>query len=175
VQDVIRLVDGDEKRLVELVNGTLVEKPVGLRESVVSIRLATRLSYVIDPEKLGYISGEAGMIRMLMGNVRVPDLAFFRTQDLPGGRLPREAAPIIAPALAVEILSDSNTDDEMRMKLNEYFESGIKIVWILDPELQTVRIYDAPERFRQLTREDNLDGGNLVPGFSVRVGDLFDI
>ena len=175
VQDVIRLVDGDEKRGVELVNGTLVEKPVRLRESVIASRVIRRLGNVVEPNRLGLVSGEQGMIRMLMGNVRMPDVAYFRREDLPGGQLPPKPAPQLAPALAVEVLSAGNTDEEMRIKVREYFQSGVRIVWMLDPETQTLRVYDAPERFRQLTRDDVLDGGDVLPGFACRVGELFDV
>lgn len=172
--DVIRL-SHQENRGVELVNGTLVEKPVALRESVIASRVIRRLGNVVEPQGLGLISGEQGMIRMLAGNIRMPDVAFFRREDLPGGQLPPEAAPRLAPALAVEVLSASNTDDEMRIKVREYFESGVRIVWMLDPPTETLRVYDAPDRFRQLTRDDALDGGDLLPGLSARVGELFEV
>jgi Uma2 family endonuclease len=172
--DVIRL-SHRENRGVELVNGTLVEKPVALRESVIASRVIRRLGNVVEPANLGLVSGEQGMIRMLMGNIRMPDVAFFRRDDLPGGTLPDEAAPRLAPALAVEVLSPSNTDAEMKIKLREYFENGVKVVWMLDPPTRTVRVHDAPDRFRQLAPDDALDGGDLLPGFSVRVGELFDV
>lgn len=172
LSDVIRLAH-QENRGVELVNGTLVEKPVGLRESVIASRIIRRLSNIVEPNNLGFVSGEQGMIRMLMGNIRMPDVAFFRREDLPGGQLPVEPAPQLAPALAVEVLTASNTDEEMRIKVAEYFQSGVRIVWMLDPPTQTLRVYDAPDRFRQLARDDILDGGALLPGLSVRVGDLF--
>jgi Uma2 family endonuclease len=180
VEDVIRLAEGNGKRLVELVKGTLVEKPMGLRESVIATTVSTLLNLVVRPQKLGFVSGECGMIRMLMGNVRMPDVAFFRREDLPDGQLqlPREAAPRLAPALAVEVLSAGNTDEEMRMKVAEYFESGVRVVWILDPDPQTVRVYDSPdasERFRQLTRDDSLEAGGILPGFQCRVGELFEV
>jgi len=172
---VIRLVDGNEKRAVELVNGTLVEKPVGLRESVIAGIVLSFLNEIVRPRRLGLVSGEAGMIRMLMGNVRMPDVAFFRREDLPGGKLPPEPAPRLAPALAVEVLSESNTDEEMRIKVIEYFQSGVRVVWILDPDSRTVRVYDAPDRFRQLTVGDTLEGGDLLPDFARRVGELFEM
>jgi Uma2 family endonuclease len=175
VDDVIRLVDGDENRGVELVGGTLVEKPVGFIESVIAARIIRRLGNVIEPDNLGIVSGEKGMIRMLMGNVRMPDVAFFRREDLPDGKAPTEPVPQLAPALAVEVLSKSNTDAEMRIKLREYFDSGVLAVWMLDPDAQSLRIYDAPERYRQLTRDDTLDGGEVLPDFSVRVGEFFEI
>ena len=173
VADVIRLSHA-ENRGVELVDGTLVEKPVGLRESVIASRIIRRLGNIVEPNHLGFVSGEQGMIRMLMGNIRMPDVAFFRREDLPGGKLPPEPAPRLAPALAVEVLSESNTDEEMRIKVREYFGSGVRVVWMLDPPTQTVRVYDAPDRFRQLTRDDTLDGNPVIPGFSTRVGDLFE-
>ncbi|MDB5331874.1 MAG: hypothetical protein JWP03_3025 [Phycisphaerales bacterium] len=175
VDDLVRLVEGDSKRMVELVNGTLVQKPMGLRESIIAGILITLLNNIVRPRRLGVVSGEAGMIRMLMGNVRMPDVAFFRREDLPGGELPRDPAPQLAPALAVEVLSKSNTEEEMRIKVREYFQNRIRFVWILDPDPQTLRIYDAPDRFRQLTREDTLTCEELLPGFSVRVGELFEI
>jgi hypothetical protein len=50
------------------------------------------------------------------------------------------------------------------------------VVWVLDPRNRTLRVYDAPNRFRQLTAEDALDGGEYLPGFSIRrIGDLFEI
>jgi Uma2 family endonuclease len=172
VADVIRL-SHRENRGVELVNGTLVEKPVALRESVIASNIIVLLGMYAKSGSFGLVSGEQGMIRMLMGNIRMPDVAFFRRADLPGGRLPDEAAPRLAPALAVEVLSASNTDEEMRIKVAEYFQSGVRAIWMLDPPAQTLRVYDAPDRFRQLARDDTLDGSPVPPGFSVRVADLF--
>ena len=174
VADVIRL-SHQESRGVELVDGTLVEKTVGLNESVIASNVIRMLGNYAQPDRLGLVSGDQGMIGMLMGNVWMPDVAFFRRQDLPDGRLPAEAAPCLVPALAVEVLSPSNTAEEMRLKLQEYFENGVQVAWVLDPPPQTLRVYDAPNRFRQLTRDDMLDGGDVLPGFSVRVGELFDI
>ena len=174
VVDVIYL-SHHENRGVELVAGTLVEKPGGLRESAIACVVITRLCNYAEPGRIGVVSGEQGMIRMATGNVRMPDVAFFRREDLPGGQLPSDAAPRLAPALAVEVLSPSNTEEEMRIKLREYFDSGVRVVWMLDPPTQTVRVHDAPDRFRQLTRDDTIDGGDVLPGFSTHVGELFQV
>ncbi|MDB5298128.1 MAG: hypothetical protein JWO31_4111 [Phycisphaerales bacterium] len=175
VADVVRL-SHHENRGVELIDGTLVEKTVGLRESIIAARIIRRLSNVVEPADLGFVAGEQGMIRMLMGNVRMPDVAFFRRADLPGGRIPADdPAPRLAPALAVEVLSPSNTAEEMRLKLREYFDNGVRLAWLADPPTRTVRVYDGPDAFRSLGPDDTLDGGNVLPGFSVRVGDLFDV
>lgn len=173
VDDVVRL-SHHENRGVELVDGTLVEKPVALKESVIASNVIRLVGNVVVAGELGFVSGEQGMIRMLMGNIRMPDVAFFRRQDLPGGELPPEPAPRLAPVLAVEVLSAGNTDEEMRIKLREYFHSGVRVVWMLDPPTLTLRVYDAPDRFRQLTRDDTLDGGDVLPGFSARVREFFE-
>lgn len=171
--DVIRL-SNQENRGVELVNGTLVEKPVGMTESLIASNLIRLLGNYAEAGKRGLVSGEQGMVRMLMGNVRMPDVAYFRRNDLPDGQMPRDAAPRVAPAIAVEVLSESNTDEEMRIKVREYFESGVQIVWMLDPPTKTLRVYDGPDRFRQLTAADVLEGSDLLPGFTVQIGNLFE-
>lgn len=127
IDDVIRL-SHREGCGVELVNRTLVEKPVGLRESVVAGIVLTLLNNIVRAGRLGFVSGEQGMIRMLMGNVRMPDMAFFRREDLPDGGFLAEAAPRLTPALAVEVLSPGNTDAELAIKLREYFENGVRFV-----------------------------------------------
>jgi Uma2 family endonuclease len=152
-----------------------VEKTVGLTESVIASNVICILGIYAREAKTGIVSGEQGMIRMLMGNVRMPDAAFFLRKDLPEGRLPAEAAPRLAPALAVEVLSPSNTIEEMQLKLTEYFENGVQIVWVLDPATKSVRVHDAPDRFHPFSAESVLDGGDVLPGFSVEVGEFFEV
>jgi Uma2 family endonuclease len=172
--DVIRL-SHHENRGAELIDGTLVEKPVGFLESLIASRIIMLLGNYANAKKAGVVAGEQGMIRMLMGNIRMPDVAFFRYEDFPGGRVPLEPAPRVAPRLAVEVLSPTNTAEEMRIKIGEYYDSGVRIVWTLDPPTRTLRVYDAPDRFRQLAGDDILDGGETLPGFSVKVSELFDV
>ena len=165
-----------EKRLCELIDGTLVEKPVGYLESLIAGWLITELNNFIGSRNLGYVSGEAGMMRMSSGRVRLPDVAFVSINDLPDGKLPNDRIPTLTPTLAVEILSEANTAAEIRQKLKEYFESGTKLAWIIDPAARTVAVF---QRFSNqpgcLLREGNmLDGGSVLPGFLLEVSRLFD-
>ena len=84
-----------------------------------------------------------------------------------GGRVP-------APDLAVEVLSDSNTKAEMDRKLREYFESGTRLVWYVDPETRTISVYTSPLTVSVLVADEILDGGVVLPGFMVRVGSVFE-
>jgi len=172
--DVIRL-DAKEDRICELIDGTLVEKPMGYLESQIAIRIAYLLSAFIVPRKLGFITGEAGMMRILKGRVRIPDVAFVSAARFPDGKSPRGPIPAIAPDLAVEVLSESNTRMEMSIKLQEYFTAGTRLVWYVDPKSKSVDVYTAADRMETLAGDAILTGGDVLPGFQTPVSAIFDI
>lgn len=171
-QDVLAL-ESREGRLCELVDGILVEKAVGLRESFLAIALSTLLWNFVKARRLGIITGEAGLMRLASGLVRIPDVAFISWDRLPGGRVPTEPIPDLVPDLAVEVLSAGNTSEEMARKRREYFVAGVGIVWVVDPVTRTIAVYTTPERSTVLHAEDTLDGGQLLPGFTLSVAELF--
>ena len=172
VQDVVE-VHERERRLCELVDGTLVEKGMGLLQSIVAGALISLLRSFVVPRNLGIVSGESGMMRLFAGLVRIPDVAFVSWGRLPDGRIPKEPVPELAPDLAVEILSPSNTPREMARKRREYFAAGVLLVWIIDVDARTVAAYTAPEQHTLLTEQQVLDGGPALPGFQLRLKDLF--
>lgn len=119
-QDVIRA-EEDENLLCELVEGVLVEKPMGLRESLLAAAMIDALRRFVVPRNLGLVVGEGGMMRLFAGLVRIPDVAFISWARLPGGTVPEEPVPELVPDLVVEVLSRTNTPGEMRRKWQEYF------------------------------------------------------
>jgi Uma2 family endonuclease len=171
-QDVINA-DDHEDRLFELVDGVLVEKAMGYKESLWAASIVRRLGNFVVPRKLGFVAGADGMVRLMPGLVRIPDVSFISRQRLPDGMIPREPIPPIAPDLAVEVLSPSNTLREMDRKRREYFQAGCLLVWEVDPDARQVKVYDQPDQFKTLTAQDNLDGGNVLPGFSISLSELF--
>src|SRR5947207_6376888 len=98
-----------DNRLCELVDGILVEKAMGYEESLIAVELIRFLATFVANRKLGYVTGEGGMMKLAKGLVRIPDVAFVSTRRLPGGKPPRRPIPKLAPNLAVEVLSASNT------------------------------------------------------------------
>ncbi len=162
-----------ENRLFELVDGVLVEKAMGFRESLIAGALLIFLRAFVDPRNLGLVTGEAGMVRLLAGLVRIPDVAFVSWDRLPGRRVPDAAAPTIAPNLAVEVLSGANTRAEMERKLREYFASGVELVWIVDLEARTVAVHTPDDGRTLLDVEQTLDGGLVLPGFTLPLRKLF--
>jgi Uma2 family endonuclease len=172
VEDVLEI-EAREDRLCELVDGVLVEKPMGFTESRIAVLLAAALQHFVEVHELGIVTGESGMIRMPANLVRIPDVAFFAWKKFPNRELPDEGAPEIAPDLAVEVLSKSNTKAEMERKLQEYFSVGTRLVWFVDPRTRTATVYSSPIRFKLLSAHQSLDGGRVLPGFSLPIAKLF--
>ena len=104
-QDVLA-VHAREKRLCELVEGVLVEKAMGFRESCLALALSAALRAFVRPRNLGLVSGPDGLIRLASGLVRIPDVAFISWQRIPGRRTPTDPVPELVPDLAVEVLRD---------------------------------------------------------------------
>ena len=163
-----------EKRLCELVDGILVEKAMGWYESVLACVLIQLLRNHVGPQRLGIVAGEGGIVQLAPRLVRIPDVAFFARHRLPDGKLPTKPIPSLVPDLAVEVLSVSNTAAEMQRKLRDYFEAGVVLVWYLDPEKRVVRVYEAVDRMISLDEAGTLDGGVVLPGFTLRVRDWLD-
>ena len=171
-RDVIAL-DAHDDRLCELVDGGLVEKAMGYRESLLAAAVIAALRSFVVPRKMGFVSGEAGMMRLAGGSVRIPDVAYVSKERLPGGRLPTDPIPELSPDLAVEVLSEGNTSAEMARKRREYFASGCRLVWEIDPDARTVTVYTTADDARILREDETLDGGTVLPGFILPLAPLF--
>ena len=172
-QDVIAL-EAREKRLFELVDGVLVEKVMGFYESYLAMRLARFLLAFVEQHDLGIVAGEAGMLRLAPGLVRIPDVSFVSWARLPQRHVPRQPIPDLVPDLVVEVLSAGNTPREMDQKLQEYFAAGVRLVWYVLPDRQEVHIYTASDQREVITADDNLHGGAVLPGFILPICRLFD-
>jgi Uma2 family endonuclease len=174
VKDVIRHRDGPRRRLVELVDGTLVEKAMGYSESMVASKLVRLLgTFAEDVHKLGVVTGPDGTIKVLQKLVRIPDVAFVAWDRFPNRQVPSAKVPEVVPNLAVEVLSEGNTRREMERKLKEYFLAGVELVWFVDPEERTVTVYTSPDESETLSEKGTLSGGAVLPGFAVPVAELF--
>ena len=108
------------------------------------------------------------------GLVRIPDVAFISWERLPGKVVvPDEAIPDLAPDLAVEVLSEGNTKEEMERKLKDYFFAGVRLVWYIDLKKRTAEVYTSPDQGVTLTEGQTLDGGEVLPGFRLPLRQLF--
>lgn len=162
-----------EKHLCELVDGLLVEKTMGFRESCLAAEIARLLGNFVRQADLGMVLGADGMARLAPGLVRIPDVSFIPWDHLPSRTVPNQPMLTLAPALAVEVLSPSNTREEMERKLRACFKAGIRLVWYVDPAGRTVTVHTAVNQSTVLTERHTLDGGHVLPGFGLSVQGLF--
>jgi Uma2 family endonuclease len=152
----------------------LVEKAMGYEEARVATELAHLIKSYLERNDLGICVGADGMMRIAPGLVRIPDVSFITWDRLPRRESPREPIPDMAPDLAVEVLSEGNTKQEMVRKVREYFESGVVLVWLIDPKKRTARVYSTIEKPTLVRADAVLDGGDILPGFVIKLSDLLD-
>jgi len=172
-KDVIEA-EARENRLCELVDGTLVEKTMGFEESRLAAELVHLVKSYLDENDLGICVGADGMMRIAPGLVRIPDVSFISWNRLPGRESPRVPIPHLAPDLAVEVLSKGNTKLEMARKVREYFDAGVKLVWLIDPRKRTARVFSTIGKSVLVGAHQALDGGAVLPGFVLLLSDLLD-
>ncbi len=158
---------------VELVDGVLVEKAKGLRViagnmaggCIDSFRRSTKFRNRNrrrrDVSLVPGIGADTRCRLHIMGSATRP----------PNPNGPRAANS--ARILAVEVVSRSNTEAEMERKLDDYFHSGVRLVWIADPETRTVRVHTSRNQKTVLGENDTLDGGDVLPGLSISVREWF--
>lgn len=161
----------------ELQAGMLVSEPLpGFRHGRVMVLVAEHLSAHARRHQLGVVlGGDSGFILARKPDtVRGPDVAFVSKERVEEhGDSVRAFSG--APDLAVEVLSPSNTPAAMHAKVADYLAAGTRRVWVVDPEAQAVTVYASllgPDRLGEI---DTLSGDDVVPGFQVRVSELFRI
>ena len=159
----------------ELVRGEIrVMTPASGAHGVVAGALFAALNAFVEERKLGlaFPDNTGFQLPGLADTVRSPDAAFVANDRLPAGGIGRGWIAV-APDLIAEILSPSESKEELEAKLSDYRTAGTRMIWIVDPAQRviTVRDGDLPERL--LTEGEILDGGRVLPGFALAVSSLF--
>ncbi len=171
--ELLELSGRSEGRRYELVKGELIEMaPTGDVHGIVAMWLGAQLANFADAHDLGLVVGTDTGFTLFNDpdTVRAPDAAFIakeRLKPLTGKFF------TIAPDLAVEVISPSETAAEINDKVLEYFEAGVRLVWIIYPRTKTVHVYTAADEVDILKANETLDGRDVLPGFKLPVGDIF--
>ena len=165
--------DAIQNKLCELIDGVLVEKAMGYYESRLAVALVYFLERYLETQPLGFLLDGTGMIRVAEEQIRLPDVSFLSWDHFPERKLPSGQILDVVPDLAVEILSPSNTKEEMARKRHEYFAAGAKLVWDADPAKRSVEVFSVPDVYITLDENGTLDGGSLLPGFSLPIRTWF--
>lgn len=168
-------IDGREGRLFELVDGALVEKGMGARESLLAAFLIEVIGAFVRRHRLGLVLGPDGMLRLMPALVRLPDVSYISWSRIADGRVPSDAIWALSPDLVVEVLSESNTLAEMERKRGEYFRAGTQLIWQVDPERRTVDAFSEPDGETRFAETATIDAGDVLPGFSLSLSELFAV
>jgi Uma2 family endonuclease len=171
--DELEQMPDDDSVQIELDEGELITMPpAGEGHSDLEGELVMRLRMFAKQHDLGRVyTGDAGF-RLRDDTVRSPDVAFVRKSRVEAVRSKGFARGV--PDLAVEIFSPSDSVRQLMRKVKQYLAAGCHTVWIFYPERQEVQVIDATGADRLLTGKDTLDVPELLPGFAVRVGELFE-
>jgi len=158
----------------ELINGELVNMGnSGMEHGYLSSNLTVILGGYVFAHKLGVICDSSTAFTMKTGNKRSPDISFVSKERLRGiKRLPKGFFEG-APDLAVEIISPNNTFAELHGKMIEYFENECRLAWLIHPDEQSILVYRSSHPDRLLKVTDNLEGEEIISGFSMAIKDLF--
>jgi Uma2 family endonuclease len=160
----------------ELVRGEIrVLTPAGGAHGVIAGNIFAALHAFVEARRLGrcFADNTGFLLPGLGDTVRSPDAAFVRAGRLPPQGIGPGWVPV-APDLAVEVLSPTETETELEDKLRDYRAAGTTLIWVVDPATREVSVQTAasPERWR--SEVDTLDGGDVLPGLAIPVARLFE-
>ena len=170
-EDLLTLPDGDR---YELIDGHLREKPMGWESSWIGGELHARLSTHCRQHNLGWVAPcDAGYqcFPNRPNLVRKPDVSFVRLGRFPNEQLPTGNARL-APDLAAEVVSPNDLAEEITEKVRDYLGAGVQLVWVVFPRARLVRVHRLDGSLAEVREDQPLNGEDVVPGFSCRVGDL---
>lgn len=164
----------DDDHRYELVQGELIRRtPVGGVHGRIAVIMAARLHAYAEQHRLGEVMVEVGYrLARDPDTVRGPDVSFVAASRITEGGVPRGFI-VGAPDLAVEIVSPEDTAAEVDEKVQEYLRAGSRLVWVVQPRTRTITSYRPDGNARVHGADDVIDGADVLPGFSMRVRELF--
>lgn len=159
----------------ELVKGEVRRMPpAGSEHGAVAVNITILIAQFVKAHGLGVVFGAKTGFKIASepDTVRAPDLAFIRRERIPAEGIPRGYWPG-APDLAVEVISPGDTYTEVEEKVSDWLSADTRMVLVLNPRTRTVTVYTSQTHIMRLTEADTLTGGEVLPGFSCQVADLF--
>ncbi|MFH5804484.1 Uma2 family endonuclease [Alienimonas sp. DA493] len=157
--------------IFELIDGTLIEKPVSDLSSWFDGEIFRLLANHVTERKLGWVHPGTAFFNLPDG-LRAPD-ASFTPRDRRESGLQARGYSNVPPALVAEVVSPGNTRREMELKRSVYFAAGVETVWEVDPLARTVTVWTGPDADTVLREGDMLTGAPTLPEFSLPLRDLF--
>ena len=159
----------------ELIRGVLCQTaPTGNEHGVIVVNVASELRNFIKPRKLGRVTAsDSGVwLEHDPDTVREPDIAYFSAQKIPLDERVTGYAEVV-PDLVVEVASPGDTRRQVNDKALMWLSYGVRLVWVVHPDTRTVDAHRPQSGALTLTRNDTLEGFDVLPGFTCNVSDIF--
>ena len=145
--------------------------PTGRRHGRIAITVSVRLSLFVEKERAGEVYAEVGFILRRKPDVLLgPDVSFVRAERLRDAD--EDGFPPLVPDLAVEVISPSERRAKIERKIAEYRSAGVPMLVVIRPRQRTVTVYEPNKPPRTLRENDTLDGGSVLPGFTLPVREI---
>ncbi|MBI4582899.1 MAG: Uma2 family endonuclease [Planctomycetes bacterium] len=164
-------------RRCELIRGEIIDMtPVGGEHGSIQINLAIHVGGHIKSQDLGAVSGgETGYkLESDPDTIRAPDLGFVVKARLPEGGVPKKFWPF-QPDLAIEIVSPSDSYEDVELKVREWMQAGTREVWVVNPRLKEIKIHRPNQPAKVFRSGEILQSHELLPGLSLKIGDVFNL
>lgn len=174
VEEFMRLPDPPDGSKQELVQGEIVTMPPPhFDHGEVQLAIGSLHREFVRKHKLGRVTTESGLITERdPDSVRGPDVAYWSKERVPLGQKV-EGYPDTPADLCVEVVSEKKRRGALRRKLKEYFKRGVRMVWVIDVESQSVTSYRTPKLGKVILDDGALEGEDVLPGFKCTVADIF--
>ena len=157
----------------ELIRGELYPiMPAGSLHGLITNRVSKFLSYFVDDNNLGEVFAAETGFKLKNHSTVGADVAFVSKENLAKFGVPDSFFPT-APDLAVEVVSPSNSSEEISTKVEDYLSSGSRLVWIVYPKRKAVVVYRTNNTVSFLHETDELDGEDVIPNFRCPLGKIF--
>ena len=166
----------DDTDGLELVDGVVEERCMGIESGVLGGFVKDAVTAFARERRAGWvIPNDMGVDFRWLGRqtLRKPDGFFVARGRFPGNRLPKGWTDVV-PDLAWEVVSPGDRVEQLEKKLADYREAGVRLVWVVYPGTRTARIEHPDGRVAFIDSEGFLDGEDVLPGFRLRLGDIFD-
>ena len=158
------------EKLFEFIGGEIVEVPSNPYSSHIGTEISFRIKLYLHERKIdAHVTGEQGGY-MVSGNRYAPDVAYLSKEKQ--AKLVRTGYNPNPPDLAVEVISPTDTETNITIKVGNYLAAGT-VVWIVRPEEKTVEVYAPNQPVKVLSEDDTLDGGTVLPEFKLPVKAIF--
>jgi Uma2 family endonuclease len=171
-EDLLAMPDGHR---YDLVDGRLVERNMGAESSWIALQVNRRLCNYAETSQSGLVLGPDCGYQIFPDDpnrVRFPDGSFIRSGRLPNDALPRGHIRVV-PELVLEVVSPNDLAWEVDMKVTEYLQASVPLVWVFYPDTRTVSIYRTGGKAARLGVGETLSDAEVLPSFTCLVADVF--